>query len=221
MTEIAGRQTRFEKNLVAIAIDESHLIWDWEHFRVQYKHVGKLRMTFNETPIACLSATLAVNVASYVHSVCELRPRTTLRYSLPLQQDNIDIVVTSVAPNDEGPLFELIPSEAKMQQVLEMPKTIAFIDDIDVGIRLCLALRTKIAWKRGDAVPETFIECYYGSLDAAKKVEVLRNIMSGKTKIVICTDAFRMDIDVSDIGVVIQWHLTPRCSLSSLCQRIG
>ena len=221
MTEIAGRQTQFEKNLVAIAIDESHLIWDWEHFRVQYKHVGKLRMTFHETPIACLSATLAANVAGYVHSVCGLRPRATLRYSLPLRRDNIDIVVTSVAPNDQGPLFELIPSGAKMQEVLEMPKTVVFIDDIDVGIRLCLTLRARLARKWGVAVPENFVECYYGSLDAGKKAEVLRNIISGKTKIVICTDAFGMGIDVPDIGVVIQWHLTPRCSLSSLCQRIG
>jgi len=221
MTEIAGRGSRFEKRLVAIAIDECHLIWDWEHFRVQYKNIGKLRMTFDKTPIACLSATLATNVAGYVHSVCQLRPGTTRRYSLPLRRDNIDIVVSSVAPNDQGPLLDLISSGAEMRQVLEMPKTLVFIDDIEEGIRLCLSLRSRLARQFGDEVPERFVECYYGSLDAAKKVEILQNIMSGKTRIVICTDAFGMGIDVPDIGVVIQWHLTPRCSMTSLCQRIG
>jgi superfamily II DNA helicase RecQ len=56
MTEIASRNTNLEKNLVIIAVDECHLIWDWEHFRKQYKHIEKLRMLFTEVPIACLSA---------------------------------------------------------------------------------------------------------------------------------------------------------------------
>src|ERR1700694_3919646 len=34
----------FMKNLVAIAIDECHLIWDWQDFRVMYRHIGSLRL---------------------------------------------------------------------------------------------------------------------------------------------------------------------------------
>ena len=153
MTEIAGRRAAFAKRLAAIAVDECHLIWDWEHFRPKYKDIGKLRMTFDATPFACFSATLSSNAAYYVHKVCQL-PRGTLRYSLPLRRDNIDIVVSSVLPNDESPLLRLIPSETEVQEVLKMPKTLAFIDEIDPGIRLCITLRVRLAQEYGGDIPK-------------------------------------------------------------------
>jgi superfamily II DNA/RNA helicase len=220
MTEIAGRNTGFEKHLVAIAVDECHLIWDWEHFRKQYKHIEKLRMAFPEAPIACLSATVSAPCAAYVHEACGLN-RGTIRYSLPLRRDNIDIVVSSVAPSDERPLHRLIPTSTDVATVLEIPKTLVFFDNIDAGIELCRCLRARLSRQCGTEIPETLVDCYYGSLDAAKKTQILENLLSGKTRILICTDAFGMGIDIPDIEVVVQWHLTPRCTMSSLSQRIG
>jgi superfamily II DNA/RNA helicase len=220
MTEIADRNTTFEKNLVAIAVDECHLIWDWEHFRKQYKHIEKLRMLFPEVPIACLSATLSAPCAAYVHTACGLN-RGTIRYSLPLRRDNIDIVVSAVSPSDHKPLHRLIPSSTDVAKVLEMPKTLVFFDDIDGGIEECRALRARLRKQCGAEIPDYLVECYYGSLDAERKSQILRNLLDGKTRLLICTDAFGLGIDLPDIEVVVQWLLTPRCTMSSLTQRIG
>ena len=139
MTEIIARDTAFEKHLVAIAVDECHLVWDWEHFRKQYKHIEKLRMTFAEVPIACLSATLSAPCAAYVHKACGLS-RGTIRYSLPLRRDNINLVVSTVAPSDRRPVHRLIPTSTDITKVLEMSKTLVFFDDIDGGIELCRSI---------------------------------------------------------------------------------
>jgi superfamily II DNA helicase RecQ len=220
MTEIAGRNTAFEKNLVAIAVDECHLVWDWEHFRKQYKHIDKLRMTFPEAPIACLSATLSAPCAAYVHEACGLN-RGTIRYSLPLRRDNINITISSVAPSDQRPLHRLIPTSPDVSKVLEMPKTLVFFDDIDAGIELSRALRARLRKQCGPEIPECLVDCYYGSLDAVKKSQILENLLDGKTRLLICTDAFGMGIDLQDIEVVVQWLVTPRCTMNSLTQRIG
>ena len=53
-TKSARDKTPFMKRLVAVAVDECHLIWDWESFRVQYRYIGNLRLGLGRIPWICL-----------------------------------------------------------------------------------------------------------------------------------------------------------------------
>ena len=49
----------------------------------------------------------------------------------------------------------------------------------------------------------------------------MADLFKGDTRIVICTDAFGLGIDIPDIEVVIQWGLDEKVSAATLYQRIG
>ena len=83
-TETVKTNTSFMKQLVLVAVDECHLIWDWESFRVQYRYVGNLRQWLGRVPWACLSATMTPNTAAYVHAVCKLKIPTVRGASISL-----------------------------------------------------------------------------------------------------------------------------------------
>ena len=91
-TKSVRDKTPFMKRLMAVAVDECHLIWDWESFRVQYQYIGNLHLGLGRVPWICLSATLTPNIAAYVHQVCKLET-LTIRYSLSTARDNINLIV--------------------------------------------------------------------------------------------------------------------------------
>ena len=73
LTSMAGKSNKFMNNLMTIAVDECHLIWDWEGFRDKYQFLGTLRSILDTVPWACLSATLTPTVMAYVYEISELR----------------------------------------------------------------------------------------------------------------------------------------------------
>ena len=106
--DIVRSHCTFIKNLVAVAIDECHLVWDWEDFRQEYSYIGKLRSLLSRVPFICLSATLTPNVAVYVHEVCRLS-YSTVRFNLPIRRDNINLIVSKIDRPGIDHLLDRIP----------------------------------------------------------------------------------------------------------------
>jgi ATP-dependent DNA helicase RecQ len=52
---------------------------------------------------------------------------------------------------------------------------------------------------------DTMTASYNGTLDAKTKSKTLADLIKGDTRIVVCTDALGLGIDILDIKVVIQW----------------
>ena len=65
------------------------------------------------------------------------------------------------------------------------------------------------------------IQTFFGSIDEKKKRKTLSDLQSGKCRIVVCTDAFGLGVDISNIENVIQWGVNEKLSIASLTQRIG
>ena len=210
----------FMENLVAVAVDECHLVWDWERFRERYGDIGKLRSILSRIPFLCLSATLTPNVAAYVHKVCRLKD-PTMRFNIGIRRDNINIIVSRVDDPGIEPLFERIPPLHELRSHRQIPKTLIFHDSIDPGIDIVNQLIARMPAMVGEVSSDIIVASYYGSLDAKAKSNVLRNISEGNTRIVVCTDAFGLGIDIPDIEVVIQWQVDEKLIASTLCQRIG
>jgi superfamily II DNA/RNA helicase len=62
---------------------------------------------------------------------------------------------------------------------------------------------------------------YHGGHDAKTKKKTIENLMSGDCRVVVCTDAFGVGIDIPDIEIVIQLGVNTKLTLMGLAQRIG
>jgi hypothetical protein len=217
---VPSLQSAFMRNLVAVAIDECHLMWDWIGFREKYGDIGPLRSAMPQVPFLGLSATLTPNVAAYVHRVSRLAcPTHTIDIST--RRDNINILVARMDGNSIEPLLNRVPKSDAIQSLADIPKTLIFHDGVNQGIDISNQLMARLP-SVVDTIPSSVIVAsYYGDLDSLSKSTILDNIKKGSTRIVICTDAFGLGIDVDDIDVVIQWGVCERLMGSTLSQRIG
>jgi Helicase conserved C-terminal domain len=212
--------SNFMKNLCLIAVDECHLIWTWEFFRSEYTHIGEIRDMFWHVPFVCLSATLTPNVAAYVHQVCRLRDRTT-QFNLTTRRDNINIAVIPIGnvQYTDRLCDELIPHVPR--DLLEIPKTLIFCDNIRIGKAIVDTLRKRLPHHLQGKAPDTVVRSYWASMDEEMKDRALSDIKSGRTRITVCTDAFGMGINIKDITRVIQWGVPTNLTMDSLYQRLG
>ena len=220
------RTCPFMQRLVGVAIDECHLIWDWEKFRRQYAWLGNLRLQLGQKiPWLCLSATLTPNVSGYVHRVCKLR-QGTIRFWMSNYRDNINIMVEEISESSGiAHLIALIPKQLETRT--DIPKTLIFHDSIDEGIRIAKELeRIVIAKELERRVPQTrrrsrLVRSFYGSIDEVAKSRTLEELREGSTRIVVCTDAFGLGVNIPDIDRVIQWKVNEKLTCNALSQRIG
>jgi superfamily II DNA/RNA helicase len=232
---IARQANAFMDKLVAVAVDEAHLIWDWIGFRDKFQMLGNLHLVLTRVGWVLLSATLSPMVAAYAHEICNLQ-RPSMRFIRSMSRDNVNMMVCPVSNmRDFTPLLTIIPLD-RARDLLAIPKTIIFYDGIEGGQRIAAALRTNItpelAATHGRNV---LVQMFYGSIDEPKKRQILSDLRSGRCRVVICTDAFGLGVDIGDIKWVIQWgidgkvtslmliHLTAsnQVSISSLTQRAG
>jgi hypothetical protein len=104
---------------------------------------------------------------------------------------------------------------------LQIPKTLVFHDDIDNAQVIFEALRRRLPRSVNGVPSDTIVRLFYGSIDEQMKTQALSDIISGRTRITICTDAFGVGVNVKDITRVIQWHVDFKVTVASLYQRIG
>lgn len=215
--KILRMKNEFMKNLMTVAIDECHLVWEWINFRRQYGFLGNLKQDLGKIPFVCLSATLTPNVAAYIHEVCKLSDGTIL-FWMNTYRANINLIVSKIdhAGNLES-LLSLIPDKPEE----EIPKTLIFHDGIDNGICIARQLRARLRSIGNVDNPNIIVRVYYGSIDSRRKRKILDQLRSGRTRIVVCTDAFGMGVDIDDIKRIIQWQVDSKFTISKLQQRIG
>jgi len=213
------KDTPFMKKIVCVAVDECHLIWDWEMFRPKYRMIGNLRLTLSGVPFVCLSATLSANVAAYVHEVCHLERPTQLT-TITNKRDNINIIVSEIENNqDTAPLLKVVVPPG-IHAFPQIPKTLIFLDDVEAGIRLGNELQYRLTELTG-MNPSVAIVNYYSTLDAESKSEHFVNLKNGNTRVIVATDAFAMGVNIRDIARVIQFRVDEKLQFSGLTQRFG
>ena len=74
-----------QNHLGLVAIDEAHLVYDWQDFRQMYRRCEELHALLPNIPIMALSATVAVQVEDALKSL--LRDPLVSRSSV--NRDNI------------------------------------------------------------------------------------------------------------------------------------
>lgn len=206
------------KNLCLVAIDECHVIHEWQGFRSMYGYLGNLRLTLGRVPWLCVSATLTPTSSAYIAEVVKFRVGT-FRISLPLHRDNINIVVAPVDGQSVEPLYHLIPEN--VTHIEAIPKTVIFVDAVDPAIDLVYLLARRLPKRFGRLRSSQIITAYYGDLDATSKSKIMEDFTLGRTRVVVCTDAFGLGIDIPDIMRCVQWQVNEKLNIARLNQRMG
>lgn len=212
------KNTVFKQQLCLIAMDEAHTLHAYREFRRSFSQIGKLRAIFPDVPYVGLSATMAPPVANYVRKHSNMRNPAKL-ITVTGRRDNIDIAVLEQHGKDNlDQLLELIPSDASA--VRNIPQTLIFVDMVDAAKVIALALRSRLP-QSGAIKPSVVIRTYYSSIDDPKKDRTQRLVLSGRARIVVCTDAMSMGVDFPNIERVIQWGVDAKVNLPMMTQRIG
>lgn len=183
-----------------IAIDEAHTILWGEGFREAFIHIDRFIKRLKKRPtILALTAT-ATNLTI-----------EKIKYYLNL--DEVNIVSTN--PDRKNIFYKVVNTNNKKNELL------AYINfhKNKKGIIYCLTR------KRVEELSFFLLSngisnvIYHGGLNTEIK-EKNQNIFStGKCNIIICTNAFGMGIDISDIRFVICYDMPS--SLEDLIQQIG
>lgn len=101
-----------------------------------------------------------------------------------------------------------------------IPKTMIFVDDRDEACNMTTYLRAQIGARGITRNPDLITE-YTTAISHEKRSYNLDNFISGRCRVLICTEACGMGIDIPDIQRVIQWKTPPTLNLSTLWQRFG
>jgi superfamily II DNA/RNA helicase len=218
------RDIAFRKKLKLIAVDEAHVIWECVTFRKYYGRIGQLRASFPNVPILAISATLPPHVREYIRESCLMQePRLMI---LPGRRTNIDIVIAPQPSKSIQPLRKLIPNS--IHNTAEIPKTLIFVDSIKDACKISRKLRKRLnsvlpGTPEDEVIidPSQTIRSYFSITDMPTKRMTLNNLHEGSTRIVVCTDAMSLGVNIPDIERVVQWGVSKTVGLSTIVQRIG
>lgn len=210
-----------KRKLGLLVIDEAHLITTWgRDFRVDYWYLGgyvrKIRK-YNDYnfPVVAVTATAVYGGINDMvfDSIDSLAMQNPYIYIGQVKRNDISFIVN----NHEK--FSYNCHRNKIRQ------TATFIEDIyKIGAKTIVYtpysrhIQDLMSEIQSSEQPDAAV-FYYGTLDHSIKEESYNKFKSGESKIMICTKAFGMGVDISDIEVV--YHHAPSGLLPDFIQEVG
>ena len=177
-----------------LVVDEAHCIDRWGgDFRPNYGRLGSVKNLIGNPPVLAFTATAGI--------------KTQRRILESLGIPGAHVVVTGV----DRPNIALLrlPIEAKQNRITVIKSLIhaafggrvmIFVPTVKVGEQVRRLLLTQ-----GLTLP-----FYHSKCGTANEREVMLGRFTGKvsptTPVIICTNAFGMGLDVSDVRVVVHWQ---------------
>jgi ATP-dependent DNA helicase RecQ len=182
-----------------VAVDEAHCISEWGHdFRPSYRRIARIREALPGIPFLALTATATPEVRADIVSQLELR---------------LPVVI-------EGPLLR---PRLSLRVCATEDKTGALMHALSgnpgTAIVYCRNRRTT-----GDLAGflrsrEVSAAAYHGGMTPDVRAGVQDDWMSGRTRVMVATNAFGMGIDKPDVRTVI--HVDPPDGLEPDYQEAG
>ena len=210
------KKSAFCCRLACIAVDEAHLIWGWRTFQKEYGNVGTLKIVFADVPIIVLSATFTRNVLEYICQSLHLRSPVHL-YKRTLDRPNITYMVQKITKPGFGELDALLFQE---KGIADMPKTMIFVDSINEGVGITMYLCSMLHGPMRES-KDIIVRLLASNLRASTRVMFMDNFRLGNTRILVCTNAAGMGVDVRDVKCSIQYKITDHLLFAALVQQIG
>ena len=193
-------QMRISKmNVNLLAVDEAHCISQWGYdFRPPYLKIADIKEHINNAPILALTATATPKVRE------DIQEKLLFKKKLVFQQ--------SFAR--ENLAYIGIQEENKLQRILNILNKVKGSGLIYVRNRKKTKEITEFLQKN-----KVSSDYYHAGLDTTLRSTKQDNWKSGKTRIMVATNAFGMGIDKPDVRTVIHYELPD--SLEAYYQEAG
>ena len=186
-------------NVSLLAIDEAHCISQWGYdYRPSYLRIKELRQVLPDTPVLALTASATPRVAEDI--------MTQLAFSKP------NILQTSfLRPNLS---YSVRHTDDKEGQLMRIINNVPGCGIVYVRMRDTAERVAKFLVEQGESA-----SFYHGGLPNAERSIRQDEWVSGKTRIMVATNAFGMGIDKRDVRFVVHYSMSD--SLESYYQEAG
>ena len=198
LTEMAiARIKRMNVNL--IAVDEAHCVSQWGYdFRPSYLRITELREMLPKVPVLALTATATKEVLLDIQE--KLAFKEPLVFQQSFRRDNLS--------------YSVLYEDKKREKLLDILRNVP-----GSGI---VYVRTRGETKEvAHFLTQNRISAdnYHAGLSTEERSAKQEAWIGGKTRIIVCTNAFGMGIDKPDVRVVV--HLQMPESLEAYFQEAG
>ena len=168
-----------------------------------------------------VSATITRNVLEYIRATLHLHTPVHL-YKRILDRPNITYMVQEIKKKRFQELDILLPSGevVAVASVQDIPKTMIFVDKIDEGILIAEYLQLLLPQHMSHQENE-IIRPFSSNLQASTREYFMDEFRNGNTRMLVCTDAAGMGVNIPDVARAIQWKISDHLVLAALLQRIG
>ena len=186
-------------NVSLLAVDEAHCISQWGYdFRPAYLKIKELRRLIPDTPVLALTASATPQVAKDIMVQLEFAEPNILQTSF-------------LRPNLS---YSVRETDDKEGQLLRIINNVPGCGIVYVRMRNTAERVANFLIEQGYSA-----SFYHGGLPNAERALRQDEWVSGKTRIMVATNAFGMGIDKRDVRFVV--HYTMSDSLESYYQEAG
>lgn len=182
-----------------ITVDESHCISQWGYdFRPAYLNISDIRKVLPDVPVLALTATATIPVVKDIQKKLHFKRGNVFRMSF--ERENIAYIVRR--------------TENKMEELLHILRSIPGSAIVYTRSRKRTKETAEELCKKGISALN-----YHAGLTNEAKDERQKRWQSGKTRVMVATNAFGMGIDKSDVRLVV--HIEAPDSPESYFQEAG
>ena len=188
-----------EMKVSMIVVDEAHCISQWGYdFRPSYLHIAEIRNILPDAPVLALTATATPRVAADIMDKLNFSKPNLFKMSF--ERKNIAYVVRK--------------TQSKEQQMISILQKVPGSAIVYVRSRKRTREYADLLKKAGMSA-----DFFHAGLTVKEKDKRQEEWTKGKTRVIVCTNAFGMGIDKPDVRVVI--HIDAPESLEAYFQEAG
>lgn len=182
-----------------IAVDEAHCISQWGYdFRPEYLEIKKLREIFPHTPIIALTATATPDVVEDIQQQLEFKQPNVFKSNF--SRENLKYLVLD-EENKENRLLNIIQKT--------QGSGIVYVRSRYLTQKIASFLHSK-------GISATY---YHAGLNHTERAQRQKDWTTGKTQVIVATNAFGMGIDKPDVRLVA--HMDMPDTLENYFQEAG
>lgn len=186
-------------NIKTVAVDEAHCISEWGHdFRPSYRRIERLRNRLPHAAWGAFTATATPEVARDIRQQLDLNDPALFRHSS--RRENL--------------AFSVCHSRDPEAMLIKAAQNASGCGIIYAGTR-----HQTEKWAHRLRQVTTRVAAYHAGLSKEERKQILDDWLRGKTRIVVCTNAFGMGIDKPDVRWV--FHAALPANLESYIQEAG